>query len=160
MTLNRDLEKMLRFVASHGEVSADDMVDLVPRATGTYRDFYPLASLLHGNFLTTDTSSKHGSDSSRGTLGITTQDTASFLDQIAAPRGTTVKFHQLERESVRGIEISFFMTSNGYARLEQIDSETSERRRRTREFILTVVVAVVVAIIGGWASTFFQSSPA
>ena len=154
--MNRDLEELLRYVARHGEVAADDLVDRVPRPTDTYRDFYPLASLLHSDLLTTDTSFKNGADSGRGTFGVTTQDTASFLNQIAAPQGTTVQFHDMKHESVRGSPISFFMTSAGYARLEQIDRDVSEQRRKTRELVLTILVAVLAAIAGGWASTYFQ----
>jgi hypothetical protein len=154
--MNRDLEELLRFVARHGEVAADDLVDRVSRPTGTYRDFYPLAALMHGDLLTTDTGFEHGADSGRGTFGVTPQDTASFLNQIAAPKGTKVTFHDMEHESVRGASISFFMTSAGYARLEQIDRDISEQRRKTRELVLTILVAVLAAIVGGWASTYFQ----
>ena len=157
--MNRDLEKLLRFVASHGEVCADDVVDRVPRPTGTHRDFYPLASLLHADLLTTDTGFNRGNESAKGTLGSTTQDTASFLDQIAAPKGTSVKFHDAEHESIRGAPISFFMTNAGYSRLEEIDCAVEEQRRKTRELLLTICVAVLAAIVGGWASTYFQGLP-
>ena len=154
--MDSNLEKLLRFVAAHGEVSADDLVDLVHRPTGTYRDFYPLASLLHGGLLATDTSTQQGKESARSTLGISMQDTACFLKQIATPKGESFKFHELERDSARGLPISFFMISTGYAQLEKIDSESSESHRKTRELVLTISVAVLAAIVGGWASTYFQ----
>ena len=155
--MDGNLEQLLRFVAGHGEVSADNLVDLVPRPTGTYRDFYPLASLLHAGMLATDTSTQQGKDSARGTLGISMQDTACFLQQIATPKGATFIFHEVERDSARGLPISVFMTSSGYARLETIDNELSDHRRKTRELVLTILVAVLAAIVGGWASTYFQT---
>ena len=154
--MNRDLEKILRHVAAHGEVSADELVDLSSRPTGSYRDFYPLASHLHGGLLTTDTSTQQGNESARGTLGISMQDTACFLQRIATPKGQTFHFHDLKKESARGLPISFFMTSSGYAQLEQIDNNLSEGRKKTKELILTIVVSVFAAIVGGWASAYFQ----
>ena len=154
--MDSNLEKLLRFVADHGEVNADDLVDLVSRPTGTYRDFYPLASLLHGGLLATDTSTQQGKESARGTLGISMQDTACFLQQIATPKGATFKFHEVERDSARGLPIAFFMTSSGYSQLEKIDSQSHDNRKKTRELVLTILVAVLAAIVGGWASTYFQ----
>jgi len=152
--------KLLEAVSEKGELEIQDLLKAVPRTTGNYLDFYPLAILLHASYFETDTSTHQGSLSETGKLGFNTKDTAQALYQISLPKGESFIVNKVSRESWCDAEIKVFLTANGAIKLEEIQDKIIAKKEKFRDYRVSLLIAVLAALISSAATFYFSTQSA
>ena len=150
-------EDLLRILAKHGEMSAQELLKNVHRSRGDYLDFYPVAALLHGNYIATDSSGERSGQQFQDKLGLNTQETAVFLCQLMLPQGESFQFNNCGRESAAKFPLKMFMTADGYLRLDELDQRRIERNRKRIDYFVSFTVAVIVALLSSYLTHYFAS---
>ena len=148
-------EELLRLVASHGEMSGQEVVSSVARPRNDYTDFYGLAAMLHGGYISTDSTSESGGEKKRGTLGLDTQCTAISLCQLALPPGASFFVNDCPRESWHDFPLKIFITSRGLLKLEELDKEAAIKQQKRRDYYFAIFIAILAAVVGGFATSYF-----
>lgn len=150
-------EELLRTLATRGEMPIRDFLLQVKRLRNDHTDFYGVAAMLHGGYMSTDTTSESGGEKMRGTLGIDTQSTAVALCQIALEPGQSFTQNDCPRESWHDFTANIFITIQGLLKLEALDENNSNRRKKRFDYFFAVLIAVFAAVSSGLATSYFSS---
>lgn len=151
------IEELMRFLAAQGEMSAQEFLKKVPRIRGDYLDFYPIAALLHANYINTDSTVESAGKVVDGQLGVTMKKTAVFLCQLMLPVGESFYIDGCARESACNFPLNVFITSEGYFRLEELEQRNIERVRQREAYIISLGIGVFLAILSSFLAHYFAS---
>lgn len=147
-------KRYLKLLAEHGEMSGPDLVKHVPRPRGDYKDFYPLAALLHAGYIATDSSvERTGLPKLHNTLGYTTQDAAAHLCQFTVPKGQSFFVDTTEYGSWHDFPVLFFLTGPGYLKLEELEEQEDALARGRRDHLIALGIAIVAAVFSSAATS-------
>jgi hypothetical protein len=149
-------QSLLRALAMRGEMSAREFLAMVPRKTLGHTDFYGVAALLHGGFVSTDTTWGVGKLEGRGTLAEDMLNTAVHLCQMTLKKGESFSLHGCPRDAWDPSDVSFFVTPQGLLKLEELDAKTANDKERRFDRWYAFGLAIVAAVAGGWASNWFK----
>lgn len=151
-------EELLQILAEKGEMDAKDFLAKVSRNTGTYIDFFPVAALLHADYIFTDSpETERGGKKIVGKLGFNTQETAIFLCQLMLPPGESFKINNCDRNSAHNFPLKIFITAEGYLRLDELEQRKTERKQKRIDYIVTFFVAVSVALLSSYLTHYFAT---
>lgn len=147
--------QLLEQLADRGQMSANEFLKGVPRTHGEYVDFYSAAALLHAGYVSTDSTTESGGEKKRGTLGIDTRDTAIFLQQLMLPKGDKFQIDGCPRESAIDFPVTFFITADGYLKLEELNEKKANQRQQRLNYLMSFLVAVVAAVLSAILFNYF-----
>lgn len=151
-------EHLLEVLAAHGEMKGQEFLKHVPRKRGDYLDFYPVASLLHAAYITTDSTTNTGRGHTiDGKLGENTHATAVLLCQLMLPPDDTITIDGVTRTSAHDFPISIFMTAEGYLRLDELEQRRADRKRKRIDYMVSLGVAVLVALLSSYLAHYFAT---
>jgi hypothetical protein len=153
----RIAEPLLEILAAHGEMTGQEFLKHVERKRGDYLDFYPVAALLHGGYITTDSETTTGTKIAGAKLGVNMQDTAVVLCQLILPPGESFQINKCPRDSWHNFPVKMFMTADGYLRLDELEQRRIERKRKRNDYIVSLAVAVLVALLSSYLAHYFAT---
>ena len=148
-------EHLLLSLAKEGEMEAQEYLKLVPRVRNDYVDFYPVAGLLHGNYISTDTSTDSGGHTIKGKLGGDMQATSIFLCQLMLTPNESFKIAGCDRRSAHDFQLKIFINADGYLRLDELNKRRIERKRKRNDYLITVAVAILTAVLSSFLTHYF-----
>lgn len=148
-------EELLRLIANRGEMPAQELVAKIARVRHDYTDFYGLAAMLHGGYISTDSTTNSGGEKKRGTLGLDTQSTAVSLCQLALPQGQSFTFNNCPRDSWHNFPVKIFITGQGLLKLEELDERAEAKRQKRFDYFFAVFIAILAAVAGGFFTSYF-----
>ena len=148
-------EKLLRLLASRGEMPARELAQLVARTKNDHTDFYGLAALLHAGYMATDSSTEERGRTERGAFGFDTQDTSVSLCQLALEPGQSFTFNDCPRESWHDFPVKIFITSDGLLKLEELDQRAESRRQKRLDYWFAIGIAILAALASGYFTSLF-----
>jgi hypothetical protein len=152
-------EELLRLLASHGEMPIREFLLKVKRLRNDYTDFYGVAAMLHGDYMSTDTTTDSAGEKTRGTLGINTLDSAVALCQITLEPGESFMLNDCPRDSWYDFTAKIFITSQGFLKLEELDDKNSSKVQKRLDYVFAIFIAILAAIAGGIATSYFSLAP-
>jgi hypothetical protein len=147
-------EELLRQIAFHGEIPAQEFAVKAARKNNDYTDFYGLAAMLHSGYISTDCKTESGGEETHGTLGKDMQETAVSLCQFALPLGETFTFNECPRKSWQDFPVKVFITGTGLLKIEELNQRTEAKRQKRFDYVVTILIAIFAAIIGGLATNY------
>lgn len=151
-------EDLLKVLALHGEMKAQEFLSHVARPRRDYIDFYPVAALLQARYIATDAITEHHRGMTiTGQLGADSRETALMLCQVMLPPGQSFEVNRVRRESLHNIPMLVFMTAEGYLRLDELEQREMERRRKRIDYFVSFTVAVLVALLSSYLTHYFAS---
>jgi hypothetical protein len=148
----------LELIAEKGDLNGYELTAHVPRTHGDYRDFYPLAALLHCGYVQTD-SSVHLTNREKlyGALGYTTQDSAASLCQFSLPAGASFEIEGVVYNAYgKDFAVNFFLTGSGYLELGKLREREQEQGRRKSDHWIALAIAVGAAILSAAATSMLS----
>lgn len=152
-------EELLKSVASKGEMPIREFLLKVARTRNDYTDFYGVAAMLHGGYISTDTTHTSDEERVRGALGVDTKSTSITLCQIALEPGQSFIENELPRESWHESPAKIFITALGFLKLEEINERKLNRTQKRFDYFFAVFIAILAAVAGGIATSYFSPSP-
>lgn len=148
-------EQLLKTLAVNGEMEIRDFLKQVDRSRNDYTDFYGVAAMLHGGYISTDTTTTD--EPIRGALGIDSQCTAITLCQIALEPGQFFIENKLPRESWYDFSAKIFITIQGLLKLEELERYNSSLQQKRFDYLFTIFVAIFTAIVTSLVTNYFQN---
>jgi len=148
-------KQLLEKLAERGQMSASEFLNGVPRTRGDYVDFYSVATLLHAGYVSTNSSVESNGEIRRGTLGLDTQTTAIFLQQLMLPIGESFQINGCPRESACNVPVTFFITADGYMKLEELAEKKANRRQRRFDYLMSFLLAIFAALLSASLFHYF-----
>jgi hypothetical protein len=152
-------EELLKSLASKGEMPIREFLLKVNRPRNDYTDFYGVSAMLHGGYISTDTTHLSDGKMVRGTLGIDTKSTSIVLCQIALEPGQSFIENELPRESWHDFSAKVFITTQGLLKLEEINENNSARSQKRFDYVFAIFIAILAAAAGGIATSYFSPPP-
>lgn len=152
-------EELLKSVATKGEMPIREFLLKVARPRNDYTDFYGVAAMLHGGYISTDTTHRFDGETVRGALGVDTKSTSITLCQIALEPGQSFIENELPRESWHEFPAKIFITALGLLKLEEIHERNSTRTQKRFDYVFAIFIAILAAAAGGIATSYFSPSP-
>jgi hypothetical protein len=148
-------EQLLELLAKNGEMKAQEFLAHVPRPRGDYVDFYSVAALLHANYIRSNSTLDHSGEKFQGQFGVNMRDTSVVLCQLMLPPGESFEINKCPRESWHDSDITLFITSEGYLRLDELQKRRQEKRQTRNGYWVAVGVAILAAVLSTSLSHYF-----
>ncbi|MFV0926514.1 hypothetical protein [Pseudomonas palmensis] len=139
--MNRSTKKLLKKLYSENSLLSSEVVKLVERKTDDYRDFYPLAALVEGDYLGFTGGQPDKDEPFRRTM---LAQSFQCYRQGRGPQscGMVTMFDSLDRD-----EVYFYV---GPKTIELFESRRSDSKKLLASAGLSFFAAVVVAVITYW----------
>ncbi|QCW24443.1 hypothetical protein FE772_00910 [Lysobacter enzymogenes] len=141
-------ENLLRKIALAGEIDGYELVDLVPRKTGSYTDFYGVAAMIQSGYIAANTAPGT-------TFGHTTRQSAALLCQLSLKEGQSFQYGEVLWRPWDAGPVVFFITGAGLLKLEELDAKKNAARQKRLDYGVSAFVALLAAALSTTATHMY-----